>query len=651
MDIASPLQPPPSRRMRHPSIDGGRPALRLDDWPVNQETPFTSWHHYTPEAHGEASQPGDYAEFKHATCSRLLLCPGEVSIAQGCSKLVVVIHAPGRCLAVASIQCADVPTAAQSSVRVTRVFFGMRGDTMGSANDDNKAPGASSPMRTISASTWRGAAMTGRADDETRGSGADTEITLSPDHPRASCACLCKVIVVDLTTDLEPRPVRQMETRTIMDSRGGDLMFGRFDSGGGGYVVSSFHTFSTATAYLIPAVGPKRQPYKRPPTRREFSYEMPRLYLISLGHALTRTSSSPPPSPSDFLAPGLDDVKRHVLSHHLPYWIFCCNPSCNWRGGRDDDFKRHLEDCGPNSVRGDIYDTKLVLDYIFEDGTAVEVAERFALRFIAERAFELGRVEWRDLCGRGVNTGLVDVTSQEQGSFDDRQEGSLRCPSEESQITSPRALNYFDYEAVNLLCWMRRGEAVTRKLWTGIRSAGNETTITAAAGGETAPPPDHRVLQDHARLGGCHLLGELTGRPSNSTQMTRASDSVGIPSAIFKGFDQRRLRGGVWKTKAMKPRGNTSAISLSPTNEFPDRIRKDMRWERHLARQQPGTLDGLGSTTAFGEMRILRQERISLRLHFLWSYYRKATIRREARRLLRQAATGAEQLLSRVQPM
>jgi hypothetical protein len=48
----------------------------------------------------------------------------------------------------------------------------------------------------------------------------------------------------------------------------------------------------------------------------------------------------------------------------------------------------------------------LILGCIFEDGTPVEVAERFALRFVAERALELGRVdEWRDLCGRGVNVG------------------------------------------------------------------------------------------------------------------------------------------------------------------------------------------------------------------------------------------------------
>jgi hypothetical protein len=57
-------------------------------------------------------------------------------------------------------------------------------------------------------------------------------------------------------------------------------------------------------------------------------------------------------------------------------------------------------------MRGDIYDTKLVLDYILEDGAAVEVAERFALRFIAERGLELGKVEeWEDLCGRRAKTG------------------------------------------------------------------------------------------------------------------------------------------------------------------------------------------------------------------------------------------------------
>ncbi|KAI0249384.1 hypothetical protein BJV78DRAFT_701384 [Lactifluus subvellereus] len=100
------------------------------------------------------------------------------------------------------------------------------------------------------------------------------------------------------------------------------------------------------------------------------------------------------------------DVKRHIVSHHLPYSIFCLNPSCSWRGGREDDFARHSADCGPSSMRGDIYDTKLVLGYILEDGVAVEVAERFALQFVAERGLEFGKVEeWEDLCGRRAKNG------------------------------------------------------------------------------------------------------------------------------------------------------------------------------------------------------------------------------------------------------
>jgi hypothetical protein len=72
-----------------------------------------------------------------------------------------------------------------------------------------------------------------------------------------------------------------------------------------------------------------------------------------------------------------------------------------------DDFVRHSQNCGPNAMHGDIYNTKLVLSYIFEDGAAVEVAERYALRLVAERGLELGKVEeWEDLCGRQAGTGI-----------------------------------------------------------------------------------------------------------------------------------------------------------------------------------------------------------------------------------------------------
>jgi hypothetical protein len=58
-----------------------------------------------------------------------------------------------------------------------------------------------------------------------------------------------------------------------------------------------------------------------------------------------------------------------------------------------------------------IYDVKLVLGYILEDGAPVERVEKYALDFVAERAVELGKVEeWEDLCGRRIETGRCRCT-------------------------------------------------------------------------------------------------------------------------------------------------------------------------------------------------------------------------------------------------
>jgi hypothetical protein len=98
-----------------------------------------------------------------------------------------------------------------------------------------------------------------------------------------------------------------------------------------------------------------------------------------------------------------EDLRRHLLSFHLPCWIFCPYPPCTWRGHREEDFQRHLHDqqCGPNPEREwyEIYITDLVLDWILE-GIPVERAATYALDFVAERALELGKVEeWSDLWG------------------------------------------------------------------------------------------------------------------------------------------------------------------------------------------------------------------------------------------------------------
>lgn len=91
---------------------------------------------------------------------------------------------------------------------------------------------------------------------------------------------------------------------------------------------------------------------------------------------------------------------------HLPCWIFCPYPSCNWRGTRTYALKSHLDrnKCGPSPEFEDqcqIYDTNLILGWILQDDLPVQVAASYALDFVGERARELGKLEtWRDLWGR-----------------------------------------------------------------------------------------------------------------------------------------------------------------------------------------------------------------------------------------------------------
>jgi hypothetical protein len=97
------------------------------------------------------------------------------------------------------------------------------------------------------------------------------------------------------------------------------------------------------------------------------------------------------------------DLHRHILSFHLPCWIYC--PTCFWTGNRGEYFNRHLKNnkCGPKPPREqyEIYNTKLVLGWILEDNMPIEKAARFALSFAEERALELGKSqEWRDILGR-----------------------------------------------------------------------------------------------------------------------------------------------------------------------------------------------------------------------------------------------------------
>jgi hypothetical protein len=92
-----------------------------------------------------------------------------------------------------------------------------------------------------------------------------------------------------------------------------------------------------------------------------------------------------------------------MISQHLPYRLSCPQQSCRWRGGLEDVFEAHVRTCHPGYKLKPItiYDAKLVIGYILEDGAPVWRVEKYALDFVEQRAVDLEKVEeWEDLCGR-----------------------------------------------------------------------------------------------------------------------------------------------------------------------------------------------------------------------------------------------------------
>jgi hypothetical protein len=98
------------------------------------------------------------------------------------------------------------------------------------------------------------------------------------------------------------------------------------------------------------------------------------------------------------------DRDRHVMSIHLPLYLLCRH--CGRRDGRDDEHKKHLRECDPVNEQDpcSLYDKKLVLGWIFEDGTPVATVERYALDFVREWGMKQGNLAvLNDPCGRQEN--------------------------------------------------------------------------------------------------------------------------------------------------------------------------------------------------------------------------------------------------------
>ena len=103
------------------------------------------------------------------------------------------------------------------------------------------------------------------------------------------------------------------------------------------------------------------------------------------------------------------DLERHFQLFHLPCWIFCPYFHYDWRGRCLNEFQTHLDQrqCNRNSpaLKYQIYDVRWILDMIrdAESIGSIRIAQNWALRFVHERAIELGKDWWvMDLWGERV---------------------------------------------------------------------------------------------------------------------------------------------------------------------------------------------------------------------------------------------------------
>ena len=113
------------------------------------------------------------------------------------------------------------------------------------------------------------------------------------------------------------------------------------------------------------------------------------------------------------------ELDRHYQMFHLPCWLFCPLPGCQWRGGRVDEFNKHWNgthqsDQKPAKEQYQIYNVKMVLDWIKElqDDDVILMAQNFAVDLVKERALELGRQDWLQdpwgYSGRQARRGSAD---------------------------------------------------------------------------------------------------------------------------------------------------------------------------------------------------------------------------------------------------
>ena len=108
-----------------------------------------------------------------------------------------------------------------------------------------------------------------------------------------------------------------------------------------------------------------------------------------------RLSCPYPQCRREFIRP--KDFKRHIIQKHLPDWLYCQQPDCNWTGNRRYMLERHLSDehsgqCSdvpmPEFM---IYDANVLLD-LLSSGSDVKDMVGGAQSLFQMKAVRLGKL-------------------------------------------------------------------------------------------------------------------------------------------------------------------------------------------------------------------------------------------------------------------
>jgi hypothetical protein len=90
------------------------------------------------------------------------------------------------------------------------------------------------------------------------------------------------------------------------------------------------------------------------------------------------------------------DLKRHIMLHHLPCWIYCPRSGCSWRGDRKDKFRMHLKEqkclSKPQDKQYQIYEAIMITEWILKDQVPVGVGACYAAFPVGEEAVKLQKV-------------------------------------------------------------------------------------------------------------------------------------------------------------------------------------------------------------------------------------------------------------------